>query len=102
PLLPTKRLFVDKFQTQVCAPSNIALIKYWGKHGVQLPMNPSLSLTLKDSKTLLELEATVAAKMSVELWFHEQRNEKFEKDIFDFLESLSSLYPELKKYHFKI
>ena len=26
------------------APSNIALVKYWGKYGVQLPKNASISL----------------------------------------------------------
>lgn len=33
------------------SPSNIALIKYWGKHGIQLPRNPSLSFTLSVSHT---------------------------------------------------
>ena len=29
----------------VCeSPSNIALIKYWGKYGLQFPINPSISL----------------------------------------------------------
>ncbi|MEW6136461.1 MAG: hypothetical protein AB1583_12200, partial [Bacteroidota bacterium] len=27
-------------------PSNIAIVKYWGKRGFQLPANPSLSFTL--------------------------------------------------------
>jgi diphosphomevalonate decarboxylase len=35
----------------VSAPSNIALLKYWGKVAGQLPINPSLSFTLKKSKT---------------------------------------------------
>jgi diphosphomevalonate decarboxylase len=33
------------------APANIALIKYWGKHGDQLPGNPSVSMTLSESVT---------------------------------------------------
>ena len=35
-------------QGEVCwqAPSNIALIKYWGKKEIQIPRNPSLSLSL--------------------------------------------------------
>jgi len=36
------------------APSNIALVKYWGKKPVQLPANASLSLTLNKSKTIVK------------------------------------------------
>lgn len=36
-------------------PSNIAIVKYWGKRSVQLPMNPSLSLTLKQSLTITSI-----------------------------------------------
>ena len=37
------------------APSNIALVKYWGKYGDQLPKNPSLSFTLSTSTTTTEM-----------------------------------------------
>ena len=37
------------------SPSNIAIVKYWGKHGVQLPQNPSLSFTLSSAATDLIL-----------------------------------------------
>jgi diphosphomevalonate decarboxylase len=37
------------------SPSNIALIKYWGKHGMQLPMNPSLSFSLSEANTQTEV-----------------------------------------------
>lgn len=33
------------------SPSNIAIVKYWGKKGVQLPENPSFSLTLSAAHT---------------------------------------------------
>jgi len=33
------------------SPSNIALVKYWGKHGDQLPNNPSISFTLSNAFT---------------------------------------------------
>ncbi|MBN08797.1 MAG: diphosphomevalonate decarboxylase [Flavobacteriaceae bacterium] len=33
------------------SPSNIALVKYWGKYNEQLPKNPSLSFTLSRCKT---------------------------------------------------
>jgi diphosphomevalonate decarboxylase len=34
------------------SPSNIALVKYWGKRDGQLPMNPSISMTLNQSCTV--------------------------------------------------
>ena len=39
------------------APSNIALVKYWGKKDLQIPQNPSVSLTLKtcETKTAISL-----------------------------------------------
>ena len=33
------------------SPSNIAIVKYWGKFGVQQPRNPSISLTLDNAYT---------------------------------------------------
>ena len=37
------------------SPSNIALVKYWGKYGNQLPQNPSLSFTLTNCATSTHL-----------------------------------------------
>ena len=41
--------------TSWISPSNIALVKYWGKKENQIPINPSISFTLKNcnSKTRL-------------------------------------------------
>jgi len=38
------------------SPSNIALVKYCGKYGEQLPANPSVSFTLNNCKTITELK----------------------------------------------
>ncbi|MCY4644091.1 MAG: hypothetical protein OXB88_05680 [Bacteriovoracales bacterium] len=37
------------------SPSNIAIVKYWGKRGEQLPQNASLSLTLSASQTQMRV-----------------------------------------------
>ncbi|MDC7997336.1 diphosphomevalonate/mevalonate 3,5-bisphosphate decarboxylase family protein [Gilvibacter sediminis] len=37
------------------SPSNIALVKYWGKHGQQLPKNTSISFTLDHCATSTRL-----------------------------------------------
>jgi diphosphomevalonate decarboxylase len=49
------------------APSNIALVKYWGKYGVQLPSNPSISFTLDSCATETTVELTDRPGISVEL-----------------------------------
>jgi diphosphomevalonate decarboxylase len=46
----------DLFTAWEC-PSNIALIKYWGKKPGQIPCNPSLSLTLKNAHTRTRIHA---------------------------------------------
>jgi diphosphomevalonate decarboxylase len=44
---------MNTLQAYFKAPSNIALIKYWGKREIQIPENTSISFTLKNcvSKT---------------------------------------------------
>lgn len=45
----------DEVEFEWRAPSNIALVKYWGKHGLQLPSNASLSMSLSQSYTLTSI-----------------------------------------------
>ena len=40
------------------SPSNIALVKYWGKKENQIPENPSISFTLSNCKTITKLTYT--------------------------------------------
>ena len=40
------------------SPSNIALVKYWGKKKHQIPENPSISFTLNECKTMTSLTFT--------------------------------------------
>ncbi|PIY08998.1 MAG: diphosphomevalonate decarboxylase [Flexibacter sp. CG_4_10_14_3_um_filter_32_15] len=94
------------------SPSNIALIKYWGKHGVQLPNNPSLSFTLTNAFTETKLiyetnyqtkqEGKSKSAISLEFWFENQKNEKFEQKIRKFLESLLPTQSFLGFVHLKI
>ena len=37
------------------SPSNIALVKYWGKRDIQIPENTSISFTLNTCKTTTTL-----------------------------------------------
>ena len=37
-------------------PSNIALVKYWGKSDPQIPKNASISFTLKNCHTITTID----------------------------------------------
>lgn len=90
------------FSTRVQAPANIALIKYWGKKGPQLPANPSISMTLRECVTQTQLDATPSAGLQLELWFGGSRQESFEAKTLKFLQERALEYPLLGKFHYKI
>jgi diphosphomevalonate decarboxylase len=80
-------------------PSNIALIKYWGKRDVQIPMNPSLSLTLREARTTTRIGFTYdpAAQTSLlSFRFEGRESPAFEKRIRTYIKGMESLVPVLK------
>jgi diphosphomevalonate decarboxylase len=90
------------------APSNIALVKYWGKkddQNSQIPANPSVSFTLNSCKT--ETKLAFAKKnndgnFSFDLLFEGKPKEDFKPKIQKFLERIEIYLPFLKDYHFTI
>ena len=93
--------------TSWMAPSNIALVKYWGKYPGQLPANPSISFTLSHSNTTTVVEyekrGVVRAKYpSFDLLFEGKPKEDFKPKIKVFLERISPYAPWLKHFHLKI
>jgi diphosphomevalonate decarboxylase len=82
------------------SPSNIALVKYWGKYGQQQPRNPSVSFTLSNAFTDTLLEYKPKSKESeggieLEFFFGGEKNQAFEDRIRKFLESLLPIFPFL-------
>ncbi|MEM1337768.1 MAG: diphosphomevalonate decarboxylase [Bacteroidota bacterium] len=88
------------------APSNIALVKYWGKHPNQIPANPSISFTLDESAT----KTTVAYKkreqtgngFSFDFLFEGKPKADFIPKIDIFFERIAPYLPFLKQFHFTI
>ncbi len=79
--------------------SNIALIKYWGKKGNQLPANASLSMTLKNSITRTKVSIIESVNPSKALFFFEGTPApEFEPKIDFFLHNISGYFPVLKNY----
>ena len=72
------------------APSNLAIVKYWGKYGNQMPRNPSVSFTLSESKSITNVhyQESVTGKLSVRFFLDGIENEKFASRTALFFENL--------------
>ena len=88
------------------SPSNIALTKYWGKHGDQLPQNPSVSFTLSGAATDTTLHYRAREQsgegVEVELYLAGQRRPDFEQKTRAYFERLLPVYPFLKQLSFRV
>ncbi len=88
------------------APSNIALVKYWGKKEHQIPANPSVSFTLNNCKTTTTLnyekKKSPSQDFDFELYFEGKIKEDFKPKITTFLKRIEHYCPFLKEYHLTI
>lgn len=91
----------ELFNVSAVSPSNIAIVKYWGKHGNQLPCNPSVSFTLSRCRTetgIHVFDGGGADGCKIRFFFEGRESEKFlgkierfiekNKDYFGFLNGL--------------
>jgi diphosphomevalonate decarboxylase len=96
---------IDNGTYQWSAPSNIALVKYWGKKENQIPANPSISFTLNHCKTITKLSFTKKVNrddFSFDLLFEGKPKEDFNPKILTFFKRIFPYCPYLKQYHFTI
>jgi diphosphomevalonate decarboxylase len=103
---------IESGEFQWSAPSNIALVKYWGKKDNQIPANPSVSFTLNNCKTTTKLAfakkqtstplSATDSGFSFDLLFEGKPKEDFKPKIQKFLERIEIYMPFLKDYHFTI
>ena len=100
----SKKASPISYTTSWKAPSNIALVKYWGKYGKQLPKNPSLSFTLSNSFTNTNVVFTPHSKSipDFDFYFHNVQKEDFKPKIVIFLERIHSYIPWIGNYHLSI
>ncbi len=86
------------------APSNIALVKYWGKKPVQLPANASLSLTLDKSRTTVETkwQESLESEAGLNFLFEGEASPSFNKKIQPWYENLKKDFSFLKSMRLDI
>lgn len=74
------------------SPSNIAIVKYWGKHGCQLPNNPSVSFTLSNCYTETSVTYIPDLKNGMQFLFEGKESPKFKEKIEKYMEKHGGLY----------
>jgi diphosphomevalonate decarboxylase len=87
------------------SPSNIAIIKYWGKEpGDQIPMNPSLSMTLDKCRsfTTVDYEVKKGSDFSVEVIFEGKRSSEMEAKLQRWFSRISNFFSWLNYTHLRI
>ncbi|AOW20448.1 diphosphomevalonate decarboxylase [Urechidicola croceus] len=105
--LDTSNLETGKFTWKT--PSNIALVKYWGKKKHQIPENTSISFTLDACFTLTTLtfekrhsELISESRHNFEVYFEGKKKEDFKPKIATFFDRIEQYCPFLKEYDYKI
>ena len=78
-------------------PSNIALIKYWGKYERQIPANPSISYTLNNCKTNTSMEFVADEKFSVQTFLSGNEEKKFAEKIEKYFRNIEEFLPWILK-----
>jgi diphosphomevalonate decarboxylase len=86
------------------SPSNIALIKYWGKKDVQIPCNPSLSFTLSNSftETTVKIALKKGSERDIQFYLGEDKKDSFLPKIKSFLDRIINICPFVEDYDFII
>ncbi len=101
PKLVVDSLNLEKGEIKWRSPSNIAIIKYWGKFGIQYPQNPSVSFTLENAYTETYFGYTakksIEKNIDLEFYFNGELNLPFGEKIIKYFEKLVPIYPFLKQ-----
>jgi diphosphomevalonate decarboxylase len=86
-------------------PSNIALVKYWGKSNPQIPKNASISFTLNNCHTITTIDFVKKEKfeeVSFNLFFEGKPKEEFKPKIAEFFKRVQEYCPYIFEYEMTI
>ncbi|WP_313385099.1 diphosphomevalonate decarboxylase [Chishuiella sp.] len=102
--LSTTSFSIEEGSVNAKSPSNIALVKYWGKKKNQIPTNSSISYTLTNSYTETELKfkKKQSDNFEVEVYFEGEKKDSFSPKIITFFERIIDYVPFLKAYKFTV
>ena len=84
------------------SPSNIALVKYWGKKGRQIPQNPSISFTLSECRSETFIGFEKADHFGFRFFFEGKENPAFGAKIEKFLIDYQTFFPFINQLHLTV
>lgn len=84
---------ISNIKVSGSCPSNIALIKYWGKFDGQIPANPSISYTLNNCKTNTEIAFFAEEEFSVQTFLSVNEEKKFGEKIEKYFRNIAEYLP---------
>ena len=82
--------------------SRQGLVKYWGKHGKQLPQNPSISFTLSECCTETFVQYEKAEHFGFQFFFEGKENPAFGAKIEKFLLDYQVFFPFINQLNLKV
>jgi diphosphomevalonate decarboxylase len=92
---------IDKASFTWQTPSNIALVKYWGKSNPQIPKNASISFTLNNCHTITTVDFVKKEKsdnVTFQLFFEGKQKDEFKPKIAEFFKRVQSYCPYIFEY----
>ena len=100
-LIKSELNFIDKASYTWQTPSNIALVKYWGKSNPQIPKNASISFTLNNCHTITTIDFVKKEKSKIvdfDLFFEGNKKEDFKPKIAEFFKRIEKYCPYIFDY----
>ena len=100
--LGNKEFLTKDIEVFASCPSNIALIKYWGKYEGQIPANPSISFTLSNCKTETKMIFKSGEKFSIKTFLAGKEETKFSEKIEKYFRNIEKYLPWILQGSFVI
>jgi diphosphomevalonate decarboxylase len=97
--------FIDTASFRWQTPSNIALVKYWGKSNPQIPKNASISFTLNNCHTITTIDFVKKEKSDevvFNLFFEGKAKDEFKPKIAEFFKRVQEYCPYILEYEMTI
>lgn len=93
---------INTYSAEWQSPSNLAIVKYWGKKKVQKPVNPSISFSLKNAVTTTRVTAAPSSKPGFTFSLDGNKKDTFNAKVANLLQLASDTLPFIATHHLTI